>query len=392
MTSRTDRPVVMVVYGTRPEAIKVAPVIHALRNDDSFEVFIVVTAQHREMLDQVNEIFDVRPDLDLNLMSHGQSLNQLSARVMREMDSVLESHRPAAVVVQGDTTTVMATAISAFNREIPVVHLEAGLRSGDIRSPFPEEANRKLVSQIATTHLAPTVQSKRNLLAEGLDATSIMVTGNTVIDALHWAADKASQFTQLQLAEIPHGARVVLLTAHRRENLGQNMIRIGTAVRQLAEAFPQVFFVWPAHKNPEVRAAIGPVVEACENVFQIEPVGYDQFARLIAMSSIVLTDSGGLQEEAPSLGKPVLVMRDTTERPEAVEAGTAKLIGTDPGRIVAEVSILLESEDEYARMANAVNPYGDGRAAERVLGALRHVLLDGERLQDFVAPPGCAAP
>lgn len=382
-TSHIERPVVMVVYGTRPEAIKVAPVIRALEAAEDLDVFTVVTAQHREMLDQVNDIFRIRPDADLNLMAHGQTLNQLASNVIRQMDSVYERERPAAVLVQGDTTTVMAAAISAFNREIPVVHLEAGLRSGDIRSPFPEEANRKLVSQIASTHLAPTEESKRNLLAEGVDDAAISVTGNTVIDALKWAVDQGESFSDPTLARIPADARVVLLTAHRRENLGVNMGNIGRALRKLAQKYPEVIFVWPAHKNPRAREAIAPVVDKCENVLQIEPVAYNEFALLIARASIVLTDSGGLQEEAPSLGKPVLVMRDNTERPEAVTAGTVKLIGADSCRIVDEVSSLLNSPDAYDRMAQAVNPYGDGNASERVVAAIRRALLDGEHMPDF---------
>lgn len=384
MTSKTARPVVMVVYGTRPEAIKVAPVIRALEEAEDLEVFTVVTAQHREMLDQVNEIFRISPDADLNLMAHGQSLNQLASNVMRQMDAVYDRVRPEAVLVQGDTTTVMAAAISAFNREIAVVHLEAGLRSGNIRSPFPEEANRKLVSQIATTHLAPTEESKRNLLAEGIDEETVSVTGNTVIDSLQWAVSQSEQFSDPALVKIPATARVVLLTAHRRENLGANMASVGRAVRELALKYPDVVFVWPAHKNPLVRDTIGPLVDACQNVIQIEPVAYDEFALLIARSSIVLTDSGGLQEEAPSLGKPVLVMRANTERPEAVAAGTVKLIGADSDRIVNEVSELLSSSEAYERMANAVNPYGDGTASARVIAALRYRLLGGERMPDYV--------
>lgn len=373
----------MVVYGTRPEAIKVAPVIRALEVAEDMEVFTVVTAQHREMLDQVNEIFSIRPDEDLNLMAHGQTLNHLASNVIRQMDAVYERERPAAVLVQGDTTTVMAAAISAFNREIPVVHLEAGLRSGDIRSPFPEEANRKLVSQIASTHLAPTEESKRNLLAEGVNEDAISVTGNTVIDALKWAVDRKDSFSEPTLAQIPAEARVVLLTVHRRENLGVNMESIGRALKELAHKHPDVIFVWPAHRNPRVRQIIAPVISTCTNVLQIEPVAYDEFALLIARASIVLTDSGGLQEEAPSLGKPVLVMRANTERPEAVTAGAVKLIGAHSCRIVDEVSALLNSPDAYLRMAHAVNPYGDGNATERVMAALRHALLKGERLPDF---------
>lgn len=384
MTSeRPARPVVMVVYGTRPEAIKVAPVLRALEVSEDFDVFTVVTAQHREMLDQVNGIFGIHPDADLNLMAHGQTLNQLASNVIGQMDAVYERERPAAVLVQGDTTTVMAAAISAFNREIPVVHLEAGLRSGDIRSPFPEEANRKLVSQIASTHLAPTVESKRNLLLEGIDDDTISVTGNTVIDALKWAVDQKDSFSDPALARISAEARVVLVTAHRRENLGANMAHIARALRELAQAHRDVVFVWPAHKNPRVREVITPVIDSCDNVLQIEPVAYDEFALLIARSSIVLTDSGGLQEEAPSLGKPVLVMRENTERPEAVTAGTVKLIGADSCHIVDEVSLLLNSPEAYGRMAQAVNPYGDGNASDRVVAALRHALLEGERMSDF---------
>lgn len=366
-----DWPVVMVVYGTRPEAIKVAPVIRALEAVEDLGVYTVVTAQHREMLDQVNEMFSIRPDSDLNLMAHGQTLNQLASNVIRQMDAVYEREQPAAVLVQGDTTTVMAAAISAFNREIPVVHLEAGLRSGDIRSPFPEEANRKLVSQLASIHLAPTEESKRNLLAEGIDEATVSVTGNTVIDALKWAVNQKKSFSNPSLTRIPSDARVVLVTAHRRENLGPNMERIGQALRILAQKYRDVVFVWPAHKNPRVREIIAPVIRDCTNVLQIEPVAYDEFALLIARASIVLTDSGGLQEEAPSLGKPVLVMRDNTERPEALAAGTVKLIGADTGRIVDEVSLLLNSSEAYLKMSNASNPYGDGQAAVRVVEALR---------------------
>lgn len=384
MTSKAARPVVMVVYGTRPEAIKVAPVIRALEAAQDLEVFTVVTAQHREMLDQVNDIFGIRPDADLDLMTHGQSLNELASNVMRQMDAVYERVRPAAVLVQGDTTTVMAAAISAFNREIAVVHLEAGLRSRNIQSPFPEEANRKLVTQIASMHLAPTQESKRNLLAEGVGDDAVWVTGNTVIDSLKWAVSRGEAFSDPALAQISADSRVVLLTAHRRENLGANMAGIGRAVRELALKYPDVVFVWPAHKNPLVREAIGPVVDECQNVMQVEPVAYDEFALLIARASIVLTDSGGLQEEAPSLGKPVLVMRANTERPEAVAAGTVKLIGADSDRIVDEVSALLSSSETYDQMANAVNPYGDGNASVRVMASLRYRLLGGERIPDFV--------
>ena len=306
---------------------------------------VVVTAQHREMLDQVNEVFDISPDVDLNLMMHGQTLNGIAGTVIRQIDEVLDTHQPDAVVVQGDTTTVMGAAIAAFNREIPVVHLEAGLRSGDINSPFPEEANRKIVSQVARIHLAPTEVSRVNLLAEGVSDDSIYVTGNTVIDALHWADaqpnnDAVPGFDK----SATEGKRVLLLTTHRRENLGENMVNIGRASGRLALSYRDLVIVWPAHKNPQVRASIMPHIQDLDSVKMIEPVEYGEFSHLIALSHIVLTDSGGIQEEAPSLGKPVLVLRANTKRPEALDAGTVKLIGTDTDRIVDEVSSLLDDD------------------------------------------------
>ncbi|SLM91983.1 UDP-N-acetylglucosamine 2-epimerase [Brevibacterium yomogidense] len=373
----------MVVYGTRPEAIKVAPVIRALEAAHDLDVFTVITAQHREMLDQVNRIFQIRPDADLNLMSPGQTLNGLASAAMERMDELLVRVKPHAVLVQGDTTTVMAAAIAAFNREISVLHLEAGLRSGNLHSPFPEEANRKLVSQIARMHFAPTQVSKANLIADGIGESSIVVTGNTVIDSFNWAVKQNVALTAPELTDIREHQRIVLLTAHRRENLGKRMEDIGRAVRSLAEHHPSVLFVWPAHKNPVVRASIRPFVDDLDNVLRIEPVDYDQFAQLIARSDIILTDSGGIQEEAPSLGKPVLVLRTNTERPEAVSAGTVKLIGTEPERVIQEVSLLLDSPQAYARMANAVNPYGDGRATERVIAGILSELMDGAKLPDF---------
>lgn len=366
---------VMVVYGTRPEAIKVAPVIKALEGDPVLTPVVVVTAQHREMLDQVNEVFDIEPDVDLNLMAHGQTLNGIAGSVITKIDAVLEEHVPDAVLVQGDTTTVMGAAIAAFNREIPVVHLEAGLRSGDINSPFPEEANRKIVSQIARIHLAPTMLSRANLLADGVPDENIHVIGNTVIDALHWAVERPNEITVPELKDLADdGRRVLLVTTHRRENLGDNMENIGKAMRQLATSYPDLLIVWPAHKNPRVRASIAPQIEDLDNVVSIEPVGYGEFSKLIAASDIVLTDSGGIQEEAPSLGKPVLVLRENTERPEAVDAGTVKLIGTETERIVSEVSRLLDGKKAYRDMANAVNPYGDGHSAARSIDILSELL------------------
>lgn len=371
------KPTVMVIYGTRPEAIKVAPVIKALENDPLLSPIVVVTAQHREMLDQVNEVFDIRPHIDLNLMTHGQTLNGIAGTVISKIDEVLDAHQPDAVVVQGDTTTVMGAAIAAFNREIPVVHLEAGLRSGDVNSPFPEEANRKIVSQIARIHLAPTEAARTNLLKDGVPDESIHVIGNTVIDALQWAVARPTTSSIPGLSELAtENRRVVLVTTHRRENLGENMIKIGCAMRRLALTYSNLVIVWPAHKNPKVRGSIAPQIEDLDNVVMIEPVEYGQFSHLIARSDIVLTDSGGIQEEAPSLGKPVLVLRENTERPEALEAGTAKLIGSDPDRIVAEVSTLLDDEAAYTRMAKATNPYGDGRSASRSVAILKELLAE----------------
>lgn len=368
-------PKVMVVYGTRPEAIKVAPVIKALEADPSLEPIVVVTAQHREMLDQVNEVFNVVPDVDLNLMAHGQTLNSIAGSVISKIDEVLAEHEPDAVVVQGDTTTVMGAAIAAFNREIPVVHLEAGLRSGDINSPFPEEANRKIVSQIARVHLAPTMVSRGNLLADGVPDENIHVIGNTVIDALQWAVERPVKFSLPELQALESDERrVLLVTTHRRENLGDNMVNIGKAMRHLATRYPDLLIIWPAHKNPKVRASIAPQIEDLDNVVSIEPVEYGEFSHLINASDIVLTDSGGIQEEAPSLGKPVLVLRENTERPEAVDAGTVKLIGTATEKIIAEVSRLLDDKKAYRDMANAVNPYGDGHSAGRSVDILNELL------------------
>lgn len=369
------KPRVMVIYGTRPEAIKVAPVIKALEVDRFLTPIVVVTAQHREMLDQVNEVFDITPDVDLNLMTHGQTLNGIAGTVITRIDEVFAAYQPDAIVVQGDTTTVMGAAIAAFNREIPVVHLEAGLRSGDINSPFPEEANRKIVSQIARIHLAPTEMSRANLLADGVSAEDIHVIGNTVIDALRWAVARPTKNTIPGLDEPgAENKRVLLVTTHRRENIGENMVNVGRAMRQLALTYSDLVIVWPAHKNPKVRASIEPEIEDLDNVITIEPVEYSAFSHLIARSAIVLTDSGGIQEEAPSLGKPVLVLRENTERPEAVDAGTVKLIGTHTDRIISEVSTLLDDETAYVEMANAVNPYGDGQSAGRSIAILKELL------------------
>ena len=380
----------MTIYGTRPEAIKVAPIIKAIEQAPDFENIIVVTGQHREMLDQVNTMFDIVPDHDLNIMAAGQSLNGIVAKVISGVDSILEEEMPDAVIVQGDTSTVMGAAVASFNRQVPVLHLEAGLRSGDINSPFPEEANRKLTSQIAALHLAPTSTSKANLTREDVSENDIVVTGNSVIDTLLFATSNLDvtfddpRLEELQKKAATEGAgRILLVTAHRRENLGSAMEDIGNAVAELARKYPDLTVVFPIHRNPKVRASIRPAVEGLENILLIEPLPYAQFTRALSLAHIVLTDSGGVQEEAPSLGKPVLVMRENTERPEAVVAGTVKLIGTHRQRLVDEVSLLMDSAEAYAAMANAVNPYGDGRAAERTINAIKWKFTEGPRPEDF---------
>lgn len=376
---------IMTVYGTRPEAIKVAPVIRAIEASETLRSVTVVTGQHREMLDQVNEVFGIVPDHDLDVFAPGQTLNALMAKVFDRLDPVLESVRPDAVLVQGDTSTVAAAAVAAFYRQIPVFHLEAGLRSGDIGSPFPEEANRKVTSQVTALHLAPTVGARDNLLREDVDAEATVVTGNTVIDALLHTAEQAIPLSDPRLREtVASGRPIILVTTHRRENWGGAMEGVGRALKRLATDFPEYVIVLPAHRNPVVREAVLPHLEGLTNVVVTEPLPYGEFTQLLARSRIVLTDSGGVQEEAPSLGKPVLVMRENTERPEAVDAGTVRLIGTDEDRIVAEVSALVTDADHYAEMANAVNPYGDGWAAERVLAAVEAYFGIGERLPDFV--------
>src|SRR5699024_3905721 len=338
------------IYGTRPEAIKVAPIIKAIEKADDLENVIVVTGQHREMLDQVNTLFDIVPDHDLNIMSAGQSLNGIVAKVISGVDEVLADEKPDVVIVQGDTSTVMGAAVASFNRQIPVVHLEAGLRSGDINSPFPEEANRKLTTQIAALHLAPTSTSKSNLTREDVSENDIVITGNSVIDTLLIATgtvevpfDDPRLEARQRWRACGETAPILPVTAHRRENLGSAMWDIGNAVADLATKYPSLSVVFPIHKDPKVRAAIKPAVEGLDNVVLIEPLAYAQFTRALSLADIVLTDSGGVQEEAPHRGKQVLVMRENTERPEAVVAGTVKLIGTHRQRLVDEVSLLLDS-------------------------------------------------
>ena len=375
---------VMPIYGTRPEAIKMAPIVKALRADGNFKCVVTVTGQHREMLDQVNNLFGIVPDHDLDIIQPGQSLNEILTRTVLGLDTLFASSAPEAVLVQGDTTTSTAAAIAAFNRGIPVIHVEAGLRSGNLFSPFPEEANRKITSQIASLHLAPTQLSKANLLAETVRAADIVVTGNTVIDALLETVAHGAPFTDPRLEKLAVESHLVMLvTTHRRENQGEAMRDVGRALARIADAHPEMVIVLPIHKNPLVRAAVLPALTGIENVLVTEPLDYPEFTRLLSLAHIVLTDSGGVQEEAPSLGKPVLVMRENTERPEAVDAGTVLLIGTNEDRIVGEVSRLLEDDVHYQAMATAVNPYGDGKAAARTVAAVGQLLGSGSRLAEF---------
>lgn len=378
---------IMPIYGTRPEAIKVAPIVKALEASDQFDCVVAVTGQHREMLDQVNELFGIVPAHDLNIIQPRQTLNSIFAKILEGVDRILVEEKPDAVVVQGDTTTSTAAAIAAFNLQIPVVHAEAGLRSFDIMSPFPEEANRKLTSQLASLHLAPTRVSKANLLREAVDEVDVYITGNTVIDALLEVVDKKIPFTDPQLAEVEQkvaqGTKVVLVTTHRRENQGEAMRGVGRALARLAKQNPEVLFVLPAHKNPVVREAVLPFLEGLENIVVTEPLAYGEFTHMLSLANVVLTDSGGVQEEAPGLGKPVLVMRENTERPEAVEAGTVRLIGTAEDVVFEQVQTLLHDEAAYKAMANAVNPYGDGRAAGRTVSAIAQMLGVGERDSEF---------
>ena len=380
---------VMLVFGTRPEAIKMAPLVKAFQAaSNSFRTLVCVTGQHREMLDQVLHIFDIQPDYDLNIMKQGQDLYDVTSRVLLGLREVLKEVRPDVVLVHGDTTTSTAAALAAFYAQIPVGHVEAGLRTHNIYSPWPEEMNRQLTGRIATWHFAPTPLSRQNLLAENVAEAQITVTGNTVIDALYWVVDKikndASLSQQLDaelqragydVERLSGGRKLVLITGHRRENFGDGFIHMCTAIKDLTQRYPQVDFVYPMHLNPNVRKPIhevfGQDLSGLGNMFFIEPLEYLSFVHLMEKSHIVLTDSGGIQEEAPGLGKPVLVMRDTTERPEALTAGTVKLVGTDYDKIVSAVSTLLDDEAAYAVMSHAVNPYGDGKACGRIVDTLR---------------------
>lgn len=380
---------ILLIFGTRPEAIKMAPLVKAFqKNHEQFNTVVCVTGQHRAMLDQVLQIFDIEPDYDLNIMRQGQDLYDITARVLVGIREVLDKVKPNVVLVHGDTTTSMAAALAAFYRQIPVGHVEAGLRTYNIYSPWPEEMNRQITGRIATYHFSPTPLSRQNLLAEGVKKESIIVTGNTVIDALYMVVDKIKKDSKLaqtldgglresgyDVNRLHGGKKLVLITGHRRENFGDGFISICRAIQTLTERFTDVDFVYPMHLNPNVRKSIhevfGEDLSNLGNMFFIEPLEYLSFVYLMEKSTVVLTDSGGIQEEAPGLGKPVLVMRDTTERPEALEAGTVKLVGTDYNKIVDEMSVLLTDQAAYEKMSMAVNPYGDGYASDRIINFLK---------------------
>jgi UDP-N-acetylglucosamine 2-epimerase (non-hydrolysing) len=375
----------MVVFGTRPEAIKVAPVLVALEESPDFEPVVVVTGQHREMLAQVLDLFSIAPDHDLGILEPRQTLTSVTTRALAGLEPILDAERPDAVLVQGDTTTTFAGALAAFYKQVPVFHLEAGLRTGELASPFPEEANRQLTTRLASLHLAPTLGNKTNLVAENVDPERIVVTGNTVVDALLQAVDLSGDYGDPALADLDRDPRrVVLVTAHRRESWGEGHAAVARAIAEIASTEPDVLVVFPIHRNPIVRETVLPLLDGLPNVRIVEPLPYGGLVRLMRRSDLILTDSGGIQEEGPSLGKPVLVLRDTTERPEAVAAGTVRLIGTEETAIVGATRTLLHDEDAYRAMANAVNPYGDGRAAERTLAAMAHFFGFGERPEEFI--------
>lgn len=367
---------ILTVFGTRPEAIKMAPLIRALDIDSRFDSKVCVTAQHREMLDQVLELFEIKPDYDLDIMKPGQTLNDITASIVIGLNRVLEKFNPDVVLVHGDTATTFAASLAAYYKQIKVGHVEAGLRTGNIYSPWPEEANRKLTCAITNYHFAPTLGSKKNLLNEGVPEDSIAVTGNTVIDALIWVRKKLGQDNSLiskfssKFNYLDSNKKLILVTGHRRESFGGGFERICEALRQIACKHPQSQILYPIHLNPNVQEPVKRLLKNLDNVFLIEPQQYLSFCYLMDRSSIILTDSGGIQEEAPSIGKPVLVMRDTSERPEAIDAGTVKLVGTNVDLIVSQVDLLLTNSDEYQKMSQAHNPYGDGMACKRILDFL----------------------
>ena len=374
---------VMLVFGTRPEAIKMAPLYHALRESSDFQTTVCVTAQHRQMLDQVLKVFEVSPDIDLDLMKPGQDLFDVTASVLLGIRDVFRQHRPDVVLVHGDTTTTLATAIAAFYAGVPVGHVEAGLRTHDVYAPFPEEFNRQVASKVTRWHFAPTPFSKQNLLAENVPDERITVTGNTVIDALLWVLDRIEENPERRSAVVDFlsdrlpfkwcETRFVLITGHRRENFGNGFLQICEGIKELAKRYPAVHFVYPVHLNPNVQQPVKEILDGLGNVHLVDPLDYEPFVYLLKHSYIVLTDSGGIQEEAPSLGKPVLVMRDVTERPEAIVAGTVRLVGANRQRIVENICELLDNEMSYRLMSRAHNPYGDGKACARIIEVLRKI-------------------
>ena len=379
-----DKKFFMLVFGTRPEAIKMAPLVHALKAEpDKFEIKICVTSQHREMLNQVLDIFNIKPDIDLNLMRQDQNLSNLTSLILNEMQSILKKHQPDAVLVHGDTTTTLATSMAAFYASIPVGHIEAGLRTYNMKAPFPEEFNRQTTSKIAKWHFAPTVLSQQNLLSENVDKSLITVTGNTVIDALHWVLkridkdkDRQKKLENILNTNLSFNCKsesFVLITAHRRENFGDGFLQICSAIKELASKYPNIRFVYPVHLNPNVSKPVNEILKGFDNIYLIKPLEYEPFVYLLKHSYLVLTDSGGIQEEAPSLGKPVLVMRDVTERPEGVESGTVELVGSNCQHIIQGVSRLLDNKKHYQKISRSHNPYGDGLACKRIVDVLRKI-------------------
>jgi UDP-N-acetylglucosamine 2-epimerase (non-hydrolysing) len=375
---------IMIVFGTRPEAIKMAPLVHALKSDpEHFKLNICITSQHREMLDQVLNTFNINPDIDLNLMKKNQNLSDLTSLILNKMKKVFVKYRPDLVLVHGDTTTTLATSMAAFYTSIPLGHVEAGLRTYDFKAPFPEEFNRQITSKIAKWHFAPTKLSKKNLLSEGVKRSLITITGNTVIDSLYWVLNKIDndENRQKKLKKVLNNyllfnwqkEKFILITAHRRENFGDCFFQICFALKELALKYPKVHFIYPVHLNPKVSGIVYKTLQEFKNVHLIKPLEYELFVYLLKHSYLILTDSGGIQEEAPSLGKPVLVMRDLTERPEAVEAGTVEVIGSNQQKIIERVSFLLNNKKYYQTMAKANNPYGDGDACKHILDILRSI-------------------
>lgn len=377
---------VLLVFGTRPEAIKMAPLVKEFEQDKNIESKVCVTAQHREMLDQVLEIFNICPDYDLNIMKPGQNLFDITSNILVNIKLVLEEFKPDIVLVHGDTTTTLASSLAALYSQIKVGHVEAGLRTGDLYSPWPEEANRQITGVLANYHFAPTRTSEKNLLKENKSKENILVTGNTVIDALFLALKKIEENAELKEKiintlsceyKINEKRKIILVTGHRRENFGKGFINICESLKVLAQNNPDIDIIYPVHLNPNVQKPVKEILSAMQNIYLIEPLQYESFIYLMSKSYFIITDSGGIQEEAPSLGKPVLVMRDTTERPEAIESGTVKLVGTDFQRIVNEAQVLLDNKEEYERMSKAHNPYGDGKACSRIVEFIKEIKIDG---------------